>query len=76
MENEYIDEKIDFGKEIDEFLRGQLIAKAEVLENTPTLATIQITTLEDIKILVICSTSRGIEVIDIFYFLVNTMNIR
>lgn len=54
------DERIDFSKEVEEFITQKLIKSAEVLETTPVTAKMKLVTLEDVEMYLECSTTMGL----------------
>lgn len=55
-------DEIDFENEIAEFITENLIKKYDVIEKGLGHAILLMTTLENLKIKVMCSTTKGIEV--------------
>ena len=54
------DERIDFSKEVEEFIVQKLIKSADILETTPVTTQMKLVTLEGTELSLECSTTRGL----------------
>lgn len=59
------EQRLDFAKEVEEYITQKLVKSAEVLDNTQITAHLKIVTLEDVELLVECSTQKGLTVTEV-----------
>ena len=59
------EEKLDFENEVQEFIKEQLVKSVEVVSKSEIRAHLKLVTLEDIEILIECSTQKGLKILEL-----------